>query len=137
MKKNIFIFVFIFISIFLVFAEEPASSEADKKTDEIESLYLRTGLSFTHFSVNGYKYYDSDSSWHAPEIVEIITVDKDLYKIVYAEPMYNAGVLRYVTVYLEIGDLVAIKLRYSDTVAAGLVLSGKANVIELKGMVKD
>ena len=60
-----------------------------------------------------------------------------MYKIVYADPMNKADALRYVTVYLETGDLVAIKLPYSDTVAAGLVLSGKANVIELKGMVKD
>ena len=130
-----FVMVIFMSCSFTVFANETSTTE--RENNEITDLYLKTGLSFTHFSINGnifYNYYDSS---YAPTIVEIISVDKDLYKIVYAEPMNKAGALRYVTLYLETGDLIAIRLPYSDTIAAGVVLTGKANIIELKGMVKE
>ncbi len=137
MRKKIIILGFIFLCIFKITAQENTSDNEAKKTKELTSLYLKTGLSFTYFSISGNEFYDYYDPSYAPTIVEIITVDKDLYKVVYAEPINKAGALRYVTLYLEIGDIIAIRLPYYDTIAAGVVLTGKANLIELKGMIKE
>lgn len=135
MKKKFFVFLLVVFSLSTIIAEENSSAMEEKKSEEITSLYLKTGLSFTYFSINGNEFYNYYDSSYAPTIVEIITVDKDLYKVVYAEPLNKAGALRYVTLYLETGDLVAIGLH--DIIAAGKVLTGKANLIELKGIIKE
>ena len=74
MKKILMFVMVIFMSCsFTVFANETSTTE--RENNEITDLYLKTGLSFTHFSINGnifYNYYDSS---YAPTIVEIISVE--------------------------------------------------------------
>lgn len=134
MKKKICLFLVAITFCTFLFSQEE-NKETSENNEEISDLYLTTGLRFTLLSINGYEFYDYYDSNYAPSIVEVISVDKSLYKLVYAEPLNKAGALKYVTLYLKDGDLIGLRIPYSDSIVGGVVMTGIPNQIVLKGKI--
>lgn len=136
MKKKICLFLVAITFCTFLFSQEE-NKETSENSEEISDLYLSTGLRFTVLSINGYEFYNYYDSNYAPSIVEVIPVDKPLYKLVYAEPLNKAGALKYVTLYIKDGDIIGLMLPNSDSIIAGVVMTGIPNQIVLKGKIVE
>jgi hypothetical protein len=128
--KNKFLIILIILSISHI-----AISEENDNDSKTNFYTLSVGFDLQMIKINNESYFDyysySDSE---ATILEILPIDDKVCKMVIAVPWNRAGNFQNYVLYIEKGDMLAIRTR--SQIAVGIVNDYKYNALVFLGLAK-